>query len=524
MSLPAPRDLGLPKKFARWRVNQPRAIFDIDEAPERIVVMLAPTGFGKTATYMGLSALMSLRVLVLTATRSLQDQISKEMRKFAYDIRGQSNYRCQMMPVSVDQGPCHVGYSCDLKNMGCSYFDRQRDAKDRMRVVSNYQYWFHDAQKKSLGEFDLIVMDEAHAAFDELSRFLSIRITSHESQELLQSEPPAHGWDEWARRQRHVATGRLEELQGMDGLRDNQRDYGRAQQLRNLSAKLLRLSQADTDEWLLEKRAHFGGTAHEFQCVWPGRYAKELLFRGSGKFLLTSATVTPKTLNLLGVKPQRYRMLQYPSTFPVARRPIYVYKHAPRIVWGASDTDLLHWVSLMDGFINRRKDRKGIIHTVSYDRAQLIASNSRHRARMILNSSSDTLPLKLKEFAEAPPGAILVSPSLTEGVDFPYSACEYIIIAKVPFPHMKSKVLQARQKRDPQYRSYVTMMDLVQSAGRAMRAADDQCEVLICDDMFGWFYRYNKGYAPRWFQEALRWVDVMPAPLKKLPERVLTSG
>lgn len=125
----------------------------------------------------------------------------------------------------------------------------------------------------------------------------------------------------------------------------------------------------------------------------------------------------------------------------------------------------------------------------------------------------------VQRFKDSRPPAIFISPSATTGLDFPYSTCEYQIIAKVPFPDLRSKILKARAKKDTEYPFYLAMLDVVQAAGRGMRAADDQCETFIVDDNWGWFARRYKHFAPAWFWEAVRRTDrILDPPLKlKVP-------
>jgi Rad3-related DNA helicase len=103
---------------------------------------------------------------------------------------------------------------------------------------------------------------------------------------------------------------------------------------------------------------------------------------------------------------------------------------------------------------------------------------------------------------------------MTTGVDFPYDQCRYQIIAKVPFPDTRNKVMAARTKEDPTYAHYIAMQTLVQMSGRGMRAADDACETIIVDDHAKWFIPKWRIFAPRWFMESFMSVNMVPRPIK----------
>jgi Rad3-related DNA helicase len=63
--------------------------------------------------------------------------------------------------------------------------------------------------------------------------------------------------------------------------------------------------------------------------------------------------------------------------------------------------------------------------------------------------------------------------------------------------------------------------ELVQSSGRGMRAEDDHCETLIVDGNFGWWWKANKKWTPKWWQGAVRWAELssLPPPPPKLQPR-----
>lgn len=172
----------------------------------------------------------------------------------------------------------------------------------------------------------------------------------------------------------------------------------------------------------------------------------------------------------------------------------------------------------IDSILATRLDRKVIIHAVSYDRARFIVANSRYGKDMILHGTTD-MAHQINRFRMKKAPAILVSPSVREGYDFPYDECEVQIIAKVPFVNMTSEVVKARRKHDKRYTDYLAVMALVQSAGRGMRAVDDMCETFIVDASVGWLIARNRELMPKWFRMAIKRVDMVPAAPKKVGVR-----
>lgn len=552
-----PADLGLPAKFTHWRVGQDDAIIDAASAltdgadpatgtTTRFYVSSQPTGAGKSAFYMGVSRLIgSRRTLILTATKNLQQQLVRDFGSMGVvEVKGQNNYPCLavqrptglpdgigglhgMAPenAACDDGPCHAGVECELKQKGCRYFDQVRLAYNAEIVVTNYSYWMHCNRfgDAPIGCFDLLVLDEAHDAPDKLAEFVSIYLGASELRDLLdESLPPLDAgldfWAEWAQVRLIHTKLELEAVKGVGHVRT-------VRALRNLASKLEDLSKAPqwrrgnpsvpnvwipgaATDWVAEESS----TGATFSPVWARGYAEKFLFADIKRVLLTSATIMPKTVSYLGVGPEQRVFNERPSTFPANRRPVYIIDGAVKVGNRMSRGEELSWINKIDLILSTRLDRKAIIHAVSYERARFIYEHSRFQQYMVVHSKRDAAS-QIERFRVARSPSILVSPTVREGYDFPYDQCELQIIAKIPFVDMRPAVIKARHKSDRLYTNYLAIMAIIQSAGRGMRAADDMCETFIVDGNIGWLMNSMRKSLPRWFKAAIRKVaTVPPAP------------
>jgi Rad3-related DNA helicase len=237
-----------------------------------------------------------------------------------------------------------------------------------------------------------------------------------------------------------------------------------------------------------------------------------------------SATLRPKTLGLLGVGKEHYEFKEWQRIFPAHRHPIYSiparYQDKDvRIDRRTTEEQMHAWVEHIDKIIEGRLDRKGIIQTVSYDRQKYLFEHSRHSQHFIGNTNdpdSETASQIADAFRRSRAPQVLVSPSFATGWDFPGEGCEYVIVCKVPFKPNQGKVQKAREERDKQYGAYLAMIDLVQSAGRGMRSADDRCEVFVVDGHLSWFLHQNSSLAPQWFVHGVRKMAEIPKAAEKL--------
>ena len=537
-----PVTLGFPEKFRAWRPDQVVAIDRTINSKKRFIGATAPTGFGKSL-YAVASALLNpeiTRSVYLTSTKGLQDQIQSDFSELGvFDIRGQSNYACKAIEpgqklnryrrgrwsAGCDQGPCHAGIRCELSpdraspylRPDCAYYGAVFDSRRSSFVSTNYAYWLaQSAYGEGLGDVDYLILDEAHDADTQLESFLSFEFTvddcEYMSTHLLDSQDVAQ-WQTWAahhhgemvKRQEQMAMFAPQDIEGINAVK----------RCKAVVAKLLQLKGVTAGDWALDTT---GSGCVRFAPMAVSKYAEAQLFRGIKKVLLTSATLTRKTTQLLGIDVDACELMEFRSSFPVSRRPIISVNTHPAVRVNARmhDSTKHLWMRRIDRLIDTRRQLgwKGIIHTVSYARMLELLKASEHHDIMISHKSGELMDM-VRHFKEMDGPALFVSPSIMTGFDFPYDECRYQIIGKVPIPDMRGPIMQIRNETDPDYSGYIAMQKLVQASGRGMRAPDDWCETLIIDDTFGdWFFKRNRKHAPQWFREAIEYVESMPEPME----------
>jgi len=537
----SPRDLNLP--YDEWRTVQREAIAQAIYGERRFQALALPTGTGKSLAVIATSVLTGYRTVILTSTKGLQDQYQREFKNA--DIRGKANYRCnEFRDLTCDEG---MKLDCKLAGMTtCAYSNALNIARNKSIVATNYKFWLNINRQSTAGlnrtigptnPVQLLVLDEAHLAVEELAGFLAIHITERELIDLVEEKPPAKHYDmaEWAfyadRHHRSVEVlyqdaKRLMQAKQSKGKPVTRQELDLLKRLESLEDRLSRLSGINPADWVLEE--HTGtpvGKVWEFDPVWPGQYAESHLFRGIPRVILMSATLRPKTLQHLGIDADEYDFREWKRVFPLNRSPVY---HVPsvRLRHTTTEEEMARWIYVIDSIIESRQDRKGIIHTVSYARQKYLLDHSRFSHLMIGNTSDPESPKAAEivhTFKRSKPPSILVSPSFGTGWDFPGEECEWQIIGKIPFPDGRSKVMQERSRRDKQYPMYLAMQALVQSIGRGMRMPNDRCESFIVDDSIGWFMGMNRSLAPQWF-EIRRVSTIPPAPVSLAQDPKYTAA
>ena len=507
-ALPPPGAFGLPSKFTSWRPNQSEAIVRGLDSPQRFVVPVCPTGFGKSLLYMTMAVLKGGRTLILTSTKGLQTQLLEDFKDMgAVDIRGRNAYLCPLEHdgTTCDHGACVADIECDRKlKGGCPYYDQLRLAKVAPIVITNYTYWmYQNVHGGGLGvDFTTVVCDEAHNTPDHVTSFLTV--VMDRSEEVIKSVLPTDPskltfteWRKWASEKKPVIGEELRIMHKLvkDGFTDRVLRK-RISRLMMLKKNLDYVIEADLGTWVSDVSRY----AVTFAPIWPAKDCEEVLFGGVKRVVLTSASICSKTLEVLGIEESVCEFMEYPHSFPVENR---LLTHIPtvRMNYRATPMELRQWVTRIDQIIRGRQDRKGIIHTVSYKRRDMVMANSEFSDIMLTHESRNTEAM-VERFKAAKPPAVLVSPSMSTGWDFPYDAAKYQIIGKLGYPNTKDTIVAARAKQDKDYTSYMAMQQLVQAAGRGVRAVDDMCETLVIDDNIIWFMQRYKEFAPQWFRDA----------------------
>lgn len=557
--LPPPTDFGAPPKFTSWRDEQEEALVLLTESSKRVSVLEMPTGSGKALTAYMYALMTGKRALILTETLGLQDQYQADFgREHAIagqlvDIRGMRNYPCPALEpggmyshlrerkgkATCDVGPCKSGLPCPLRDGGCPGYDQQRAAQRAQIVSTSYANWLSQGKVKrdedadeTLGSFDVLIMDECHAAPDQVSKALTVELQLHELRDFFGphlTPPPKSDdfakWRPWIQKirmlQNDALDGAMTEMRlARDGgvlraelLADIRylRQVGRELHLLERTA----LSDKDTD-WVVEQVVfgRSGKSIITFQPVWPRPYAEQFLFRGVQRVVGMSATVRPKTMEYLGLTEKQFDFWEFDSSFPVEHRPIY-FLPSVFMRYNMSEAEKKRWAMTIDS-IGKSRLSNGIVHTVSYERARYYQSQAqpdmKHR---LVEHTSNTTVKAVHGFKTGRVGQVLVSPSIATGYDFPDDACRWQVIGKVPFPDRRSKIMQRRMELDKEYSSYLAMTYLVQAIGRIVRGPQDWGETFIIDGVFGFgqkggFYEKFKHYMPKWCRDAIKKINGIP--------------
>lgn len=533
-----PADLGLPAKFGEFRPVQLQGIEGIEASDKPHILLAGPTGTGKTVIPPAIQRLFKTTMLYIPFTIQLQDQFMNDFardlegKEWAIKLMGRANYptlRYRHLFPRINASMCtvkketHCRWCCDgdceLTHDGkCEAImhcpSRVQKAKTLSADLANLNFDVFINEANFVGAFSKRFhwgcIDECDQIERGLMGFVELSITRRWI-ERLGLGPPSRktvegAWVDWVQREGLPAVeAELQALEQSYGVEDMRRE----EELKRMRSKLqFFLSEVGQTKWVF--------SAEENRWTWKpvfvARYAEKYLWRHAERWLLISATIISpgEMCHTLGIPRDQADFIDLPSTFAPEHKPTYYLPRA-NITKKTEATERPKAIVALDSeILDTHPNDKVLVHTVSYGYAQQVYSMSRHKNRMITYDCARDRKVKLDEFKKAPPGAVLVASSMDRGVDLPDDQCRVVVVMKMPYLNRGDKQVNTRlhMKGGQLWYTVNAIRTLIQMTGRAMRSADDYCEIFILDAQFGRVYRENKYLFPEWWRAALK----MPKP------------
>lgn len=262
----------------------------------------------------------------------------------------------------------------------------------------------------------------------------------------------------------------------------------------------------------------------------PDVLANKFFYNMSPHIIITSGTwIYPRSqMKVLGINPDKASFLKIPSTFDKERRPVYIMDNDKYTNYSAKNEDGIYTYETEHGkkkaakevcdivnkikvFINKHHNVNTniIIHCHSFKLAEIVAKygpsvydvnyvihSSNHAGDTIQNLINDT---NVRMFSKeellnvirknANQGITIISPSLSEGVDFKGDLVRAQIIMKHPIPYWGDKYLRSHVNGmkelgivpDYTFSDRIIYMTLLQQYGRVMRDEKDWGYTFILD-------------------------------------------
>jgi ATP-dependent DNA helicase DinG len=377
---------------------------------------------------------------------------------------------------------------------------------------------------------DLLVCDEAHLLKNQVRSFATIEVRYNVLKEVGQYAPQGEVFAEHQDWAEGVVSGDrydllMTDLKAYPPAPGDREAFKRAKRLQALDQSLYALAHARS-EWVVTREPY--GVV--YKPVWIDDLVQRYVLRHvaeGGKTIFMSATILNKAAfcRLHGLDEDAVTYVTKGSVFQRGNRPI-IYSPVGKV---SREGDRSNLLATVGDILRRHPEERGLIHTVSYKLADAITGGVRS-SRFISHVPKDRE--EALAFFKSVPNGVLVSPSMTTGVDLPYDLLRFQIICKLPFPDLSDPQIKLamkeeicgvcqgdkgnkscpfcqgrgiiKDKRGQLAYNYDTVSTLVQAYGRGMRAEDDYCTTYLLDENWKWFRHANADLIPRWFTEAIR--------------------
>jgi Rad3-related DNA helicase len=449
-------------------------------------------------------------------------------------IKGAGNYECAALSTPAEPQSAEscaiqlfrksgMGAVVDQYCGGCAYMEsRARKTKAR-QLICNYAYYFIDRmysttpmEKRSVCVFDEVhllndLFVEHNAIYFSEKRLAAFAEEVSEGLKLGNTDVFKH----LKQIREHLVAGKINNQNYETYLRSlhetykeisdaakaaaeaNIRSQGKYLKLQKMSKKFYNLGCKIDDLFLFgyphvfeykAKDVKKGQTEHECSVkpIFIGDMFSAL--DNAEHNLLMSATISEtyakRTMTLEG----ETKYIKLPPQFPPENKKVVFFKPMTLNYTTMKDPDVIKRLCANVYQIAKHHTdagERGIILAPSFVVAQSVAGTLRGvglKTRLFEQERGQKLVEILEQFKAYSGGpAILITPSGFEGLDLPGDLSRFQIVVKAPFGSLGDRRIEHILNVYPDIYSLITLMKIVQGAGRSVRSAEDYATTYMLD-------------------------------------------
>ena len=486
------------------------------------------------------------RVDIITNSKILQDQYANTYGSIS-DLKGKENYECETYACSCAQGSEFNRLnktSCE----SCPYsYARESYQSGGISLTNFYLYILYAIYNPKLMESRdarVLIVDEAHEFDDVMSDFITIKITETSLKkykfaseyDLIKRLKAVKSISDYVEFLKHYNTEIISTMDSMSNgmssaprnVTEDKRDLKISKLLKtkNSDVKMMQLvtdlkqQQSKIDVFLTEYKANPNNWVLEssyneklrqkelsLEPIWAYDYLDKYVFSHYDMVFLMSGTILDKNLfcQLNGLDVSKAVYYSIASPFPVRNRMIY-YMPVGKMSYKSKEETFKRYIPYIKKLLDKYKNKKGIIHTNSFELANWIKDSIKDPRLIFHDSSNKDEMLRLHIESEEP--TVIVSPSMDTGVSFDDDSARFQIIAKVPYPSLGSQKNKMRQSNNPDWYSWKTVSGFIQMTGRAVRSDMDYADTIVIDGGFGDVMKHSSHFLPDWIQNAIKKINI----------------
>lgn len=537
--------------YEKIRPEQQKFLEAVQNTDKKYIVAQMPTGSGKSGIAIYESMLVNSSYIVVT-NKALQDQYWRDFQnKFPIKmLKGQSNYDCVVNDsVKCDKGPCQ---GCDSTSIGikrycrandmCPYYNAAKEAADAKMFLANTSILSSAiAPKGDAAKRDLLIIDEAHLLEDFLMDVGTIRFSADRMIKLFEAEKrldkedlrfiksidlessskPTTKMEKYINICKSLSENIYKDMVAYEaeqnkrvrendvkkvidrGAEKKSNKFKHKREILETITKLEAYEKSDpTDSWVYNWNKK--DRSLEIVPVNVDWIFKKYFDKLADKIIFMSATILnfSNFTSSIGIRPDQCCFVDVDSTFDPKNAPIINIGNCKTNYHDLQDSANMDTIVKTVKFIlDKHKGQRGIIHTGNMKISKYIKEHL-HDPRLLVRLDEVRNEDILEEHMVSS-DTVLVSSSLTEGIDLHDDLSQFQIIVKLPWDSLGNVRTKTLADEVPLWYQNKMWQKLLQASGRSVRSQTDYAETFILDSTFDFQHKKFSKYLPEYFEKRL---------------------
>jgi ATP-dependent DNA helicase DinG len=445
----------------------------------------------------------SFGTFALTITKTLQDQYNSLFSDIKV-LKGKSNYQCAIDDnYNVEVAPCMLTKGlkedCWSKNK-CPYYNARNESLTTRLATLNYNMFF--ALPKHLKKRQYIVCDEASELEDQLVKQFACTVKfsflkKHEINIQPFNSTNYNSANRWIGNLLIQIDSKIEDLK--EQIQREKKEHiknfksNELIALRNLHTKLATIIDTwDECEYVFE--TSFEGIV--FTPLRVNNLSKYIFDYGDRVVLMSATIIDHKNFcKTLGI--DKYKYIEVDSSFDPKNAPIYANTKV-KLSFNNLKQNLPKLKKQILDICEHHKLEKGLIHTHTNTITAYLKSQIDGERFLFREPGTNNETLLDKHYKTKEP-TVLISPSMSHGVDLKDDLARFQIIIKAPYLPIKNKRIERLMSIDSNWYTNKMLAAVIQSCGRGIRTSSDHCVTYILDGSIVEKIISNKDKLPKYF-------------------------
>lgn len=512
------------------RGNQEEIINDVliefIDKKKQNVVLNAPTGIGKSILGIVISECIGeliddpkLNSVITMGNNHLAKQYADSFEDMGwskvFQIKGASNYPCAFMEAqpSADSATgedCCKGMLHEMEVSkycsGCEFDRAKKQVNKTDNLITNFSYFLvSQLASGHLEPRNLHIFDEAHTFNDAYTSYTEILISVDLLNRYIKELESIDGrCNEEAAAlvvlKKRIENKELHESNYMETIGVLKEIYMSASRTLESQASLLKAhdivkalkysKMSGKYENLASRIKHLinGEYEHIFDMDTPNSVIIKTIFVSdsieaclSKKNLFMSATITESiAFDIIGLDRSTTTFIMLDPVFPAENKPVlFLGKEALNYTTLKDPAVVGRMRDMVTRIVEHHKGDKGILIAPSFYLGSTLVKNVKGVKLFEHVQGGPKIGELLRGFKDYKGAALLISPSIWEGVDIPEA--DYCVISKAPYASLGDKRIKYIADNYPTVYQEMTLLKILQGIGRGVRSPTDKAVTYMLD-------------------------------------------